>query len=164
MLVSLEYKAMEGQRIQAVLAAVGALPAAALVLGKEVSSGAPFFALALVTTTAAYLFWLYVDGVYYLTMAPLEREEREFMARRGYHFQHACFAYGSSSLLLSLYGLAAVHSGLTTSIPVWVGFVVTLVLALAILLHCAVCQLIRNKLLVIAAQAVERDRDRADAG
>ena len=157
--MSLEYKAMEGQRIGAVLGAIGALPAAALVLGEEVGPGAPFLALALACVVAAYLFWLYTDGVYHLTSAPLNEGERAGMERIGYHFQHACFGYGVTSLLLTLFGVAAVHSGVYSTIPIWAGFLVVLVFALGIVAHCAVSQLLRNRLLDVARGAVRRERE-----
>lgn len=162
--MSLEYKSMEGQRIGAALGAIGALPAAALVLGKEVGPAAPFFALALVGIVAAYLFWLYTDGVYHLSSAPLNEQETLVLKRLGYHFQHACFAYGAMSLLLTLFGVAAVHSGIHTPIPIWAGFAVVLILAIAVLTHCGIAQLLRNRLFGVAQGAVRRARDEDIAG
>ena len=161
--MSLEYKSMEGQRIGAALGAIGALPAAALVLGREVGPAAPFFALALLCIVAAYLFWLYTDGVYHLSAAPLDVEEMSLLMRRGYHFQYACFGYGAASLLLTLSGVAAMHSGIHTPVPIWAGFVIVLILAVIVLTHCAISQLLRNRLFDVARQAVVRARDEASA-
>lgn len=156
--MSLEWKTLEGQRIGAALGAVGALPAAALVIGREVGPASPFFALALVAVVAAYLFWMFTDSIYHLTMTPLNQEELLLMQRRGMPLSYACFGYGAGSLLLSLVGIAAMYSGVTTGVPIWEGFVIVVGLAIGILVHCFSGMRLKNQLWHVARAAVLRSR------
>jgi hypothetical protein len=156
--MSLEWKELEGQRIGAALGAVGALPAAALVVGKEVGPASPFFALALVAVVAAYLFWMFTDSIYHLSMAPIDEDELLLMRRRGTPLSYACFGYGAASLLLSLFGLAAMHAGLRTTISVSDGFIVVFSVSIVILVHCFLGMRTKNQLWHVARAAVLRAR------
>ncbi|WP_461344460.1 hypothetical protein [Brevundimonas sp. GN22] len=116
-----DYKTLEGQRIQAVMAAVAALPGAALVATGP--QGAPFFAGALIAIAASFMFWIYTDTIYHLsTIQPRQPSEWQRLIRAGYRYQGSCLAYGVASILLSLSGFAAHHTGLVGPWSVSTGF------------------------------------------
>jgi len=133
-----EYKQIEGQRIQQVLGAIGALPAAMLVFGDgaDVSAaGAPLFAAAIALIVGSLMNWNYTDGAYYLDgasfMVPEEESEalerwQSALNRHAYIFQHRTFAYGILSLICSILGVAGVYSTIRAPLSVDAGFVLAI--------------------------------------
>lgn len=129
-----EYKELEGQRIQQVLGAIGALPAAMLVFGEGPSTsaaGAPLFAAAIALIVGAFMHWNYTDAAYHLDCIdhhvtpqhqPLVDRWQEDLERAGYRFQGMTYFYGIASLLASLAGVAAVYSTLRAGVSVETGF------------------------------------------
>lgn len=129
-----DFKNLEGQRVQAVLGAIGALPAAMLVFGDAPASaapGAPLFAAAVVMVVGAYQQWTQTDACFYLDATPFNLpDESAKLAERwraevnvqGDRCQNATFVYGIASLFASMFGLAAVFSTLRSPVTVEVGF------------------------------------------
>lgn len=154
-----EYKQIEGQRIQQVLAAVGALPAAMLVFGdgpRTAAEGAPLFMAAIILVIASLMNWNYTDAAYHLDTVEADfPEERraEVDAWRGrlltaaYKFQHRTYGYAIASLLASSFGVAAVYSTLSSGIAVETGFILTVVVAFAASWDIVRLGMIRNQLL-----------------
>lgn len=143
--MSLEWKSLEGQRIQGVLGAIGALPAAALVFGETAAAsapGAPLYTAAIVLTMGAYMHWIYTDGVYHISAIPFRFTvedlaryrawEQHTLIPAGYQFQAMTYAYGISSLLCTVLGLMGVYSSLRTGLSVEIGFVAVIVVACAV--------------------------------
>lgn len=129
-----DYKTLEGQRIQALMAAVAALPGAALVASG--SEGAPFFAAALMTVAAAFAFWIFTDALYnYSIVQPREEGEAKRMERSAYHFFWSNVGYMVASIALTMAGFAGVHSDIRLNISVAGGFGLTALLAVAVTLH-----------------------------
>lgn len=97
----------EAARIGPLLAAIGTVPAGALVIGKDASAGAPLFALALAFIAASYVSWICTDGInqHTVTLGPGPLADRLFSGAK--HTSWACVAYGAASLLSSLGGLDA---------------------------------------------------------
>jgi 4-hydroxybenzoate polyprenyltransferase len=143
-----DYKTLEGQRIQALMAAVAALPGAALVAsGPE---GAPFFAAALVAISASFMFWILTDAIYHFsTVQPREPAEWNRILRAGHRYQWACTGYGGLSVLLSMIGFAGVHSGISGPWSVATGFLVALGFFAGVMAHVVWASHERNQ---IAAQ------------
>lgn len=147
-----DYKTLEGQRIQGIMAAVAALPGAALVASGP--AGAPFFALALGTVAAAFMFWIYTDGIYHFsTIQPRNEVEWSRLLRAGYRYQAFTVAYAAGSIFLTMSGFAAVHSGLRLPISVGTGFAIDMVLFAAVLGHVCWCLRERNAIGVEARAA-----------
>lgn len=129
-----EYKTLEGQRIQAIMAAIAALPGAALVASEP--QGAPFFAAALVTVAAAFMFWIYTDGIYHFSTVPNHTpDEWSRLLRVGGRYQWATLGYGALSIFLTMAGFAGVHSDIRVPLTVDEGFRVDGVLFLTVLAH-----------------------------
>ena len=129
-----DYKTLEGQRIQALMAAVAALPGAALVASG--SEGAPFFAAALVTVAAAFAFWIFTDALYnYFLVGPREGQLRLRMERSAYHFFWSNVGYLVASIGLTMAGFAGVHSDIRLNVSVAAGFGLTALLAVAVMAH-----------------------------
>lgn len=129
-----DYKTLEGQRIQALMGAIAALPGAALVAsGPE---GAPLFGAALITVAAAFMFWIFTDGIYHFSTIPNRTaDEWARLLRAGYRYQRATILYGAASVFLSMAGFAGVHGGLSTGLSVTAGFLIDVVLFAVVLLH-----------------------------
>ncbi len=147
-----DYKTLEGQRIQALMAAVATIPGAALVAsGPE---GAPLFAAALIMIAASFMFWIFVDGVYHLSTIP-NRDAKEWarLVGAGYRYQAGCVLYGAASIFLSMAGFAGVHSGWTTGVSVLVGFWFVLGLFAGVMLHILWSLNERNQLTLEARDA-----------
>lgn len=137
-----EYKSIEGQRIQQVLGAIGALPAAMLVFGDGPAisaTGAPLFVAAIVLVIGSLMNWNYTDAAYHMDSLHMELPEEHqpahlaWMAdleRAGYQFQHRTYGYAIASLLCSILGVAGVYSTLRSGVSVNVGFLVTVGLGL----------------------------------
>jgi hypothetical protein len=138
-----EYKQLEGQRIQQVLGAIGALPAAMLVFGDGPSTsaaGAPLFAVAIAFVVGAFMHWNYTDAAYHLDchehsvraqdQPALDAWQRDVEAA-GSRFQGLTYFYGIASLLSSLAGVSAVYStirfGVSVELGFWAAGVVTVV-------------------------------------
>ena len=108
-----EYKHLEGARIQPLLGAVSALPGAALVLGSGADAGAPLFVTALTLIAASYLFWMCSDAIFavqYDHASAGNAAEADRLEKLGYHF-----SWGT--LLMGLLRLAAQLRGSLRSIP-----------------------------------------------
>lgn len=149
-----DLKEMEGRRLLALMAAMGALPGGALLtLGP---SGAPLFAAALVALIGAYMFWLFTDGVYYYSQfAPvLTPDETTQLHRSGYRYQATNFAYAAASVLLSLLGMVAEHGGVRLPIAVATGMGLAVAGALGVAVHVWIGMQRRNALarMVIGAK------------
>lgn len=142
-----EFKQIEGQRLQQVLSAIGALPAALLVFGDSPATsapGAPLFVLAIACGLGALMFMTYTDGIFYLDSSDFVLPKEAFaqwellqaeLEAVGLRFQISSVAYGCSSLILSLMGIAAVYSPLRTGVPATVGFVVAIAAAIIVCSH-----------------------------
>ena len=154
-----EYKQLEGQRIQQVLSAIGALPAAMLVFGDGPSTsaaGAPLFAVAIALVVGAFMHWNYTDAAYHLdcidhTVRPQDRPTVDFwqadLEAAGYHFQGLTYFYGIASLLCSLAGVAAVYSTIRFGVSVEVGFWTAGAVAVAVCAEIVLSGRRRNELL-----------------
>lgn len=152
-----DYKTLEGQRIQALMAAVAALPGAALVASG--SSGAPFFAAALVTVAAAFAFWIFTDAVYsYFTVQPREERERKRMERSAYHFFWSNVGYMVASIALTMAGFAGVHSDIRLNVSVAGGFGLTALLAVAVTVHVLLSAHERNRLAQLTLDASQANK------
>lgn len=140
-----DYKTLEGQRIQALMAAVAALPGAALVASG--SKGAPLFAAALVAIAGAFMCWIFTDGIYHFSTVP-NRSQRDWarLLRAGYRYQWSTILYGAMSILLSISGFAGVHSGQTTTVSVAAGFWLALAFFGAVFVHICWCANERNQI------------------
>ncbi|HAL07207.1 MAG TPA: hypothetical protein DCP26_07625 [Brevundimonas sp.] len=144
-----DYKTLEGQRIQALMAAVAALPGAALVATGP--QGAPFFAAALVAVAASFMFWIFTDAIYHLSIVqPRAPEEWKRLIRAGYRYQWSCVGYGAASILLSMCGFAGIHAGIVGPWSVATGFILALAFFVAVLVHTIWASHERNQ---ISAQA-----------
>jgi hypothetical protein len=120
-----DYKTLEGQRIQGLMAAVAALPGAALVATGP--HGAPFFAAALVAIAASFMFWILTDNIYhYSTVRPRDPGEWDRLVRAGFRYQWSCVGYGAASIMLSMFGFAGQHTGIVGPLSVATGFVLAL--------------------------------------
>lgn len=147
-----EYKSLEGQRIQAVLGAVAALPGAALVASG--AEGAPMFAAGLIAVAAAFMCWIYTDGVYHCSLVPNQTEaEWDRLLRAGYRYQWGTFGYGALSIVLTLSGFAGVHSELRSPLTVGQGFMVDAIFATVVVVHIFWSANERNKIMA-ATRAV----------
>jgi hypothetical protein len=154
-----EFKQLEGQRIQQVLGAIGALPAAMLVFGDgpdTSAAGAPLFAAAIALIIGSLMNWNYTDGAYYLDSASFKVPDTEAEAldqwqanllRNAYRFQHRTYGYGVLSLLCSIFGVAGVYSTIRTGVSVDVGFVVAVVAAMIVSFDIVRLGMTRNSLL-----------------
>jgi len=158
--VSMEWKALEGQRIQSVLGAIGALPAAALVFGDDAAAsapGAPLYTAAIVLMIGAYMHWLYTDGVYHLGSIEFRFTEVDLKAFRdwetktlhpaGYRFQWSTYAYAIASLLCTVCGLMGVYSTIRSGVSVEVGFYAVIALAACVSAEVVSSGAKRNRLL-----------------
>lgn len=154
----LDYKQIEGPRIQQVLGAIGALPAAMLVFGDGPSTsaaGAPLFTAAIVFVIGALMNWNYTDDAYHMNTIPftvpdkagpdLEKWQADLM-KAGTQFQHRTYAYGVLSLLSSVLGVAGVYSTLRTGISVNLGFVAAIAAAAAVSFDIVALGMKRNEL------------------
>ncbi len=140
-----DYKTLEGQRIQAVMAAVAALPGAALVASGP--SGSPFFAAALVTVAASFAFWIFTDAIYHYSMVkPRSDLEWKQMMNASLHFFWAHVGYLIASIGLTMAGFAAVHSGIKTNVSVAAGFGVAALIAFVVAAHVIWSANLRNTL------------------
>lgn len=123
-----EFKQAEGQRILAGLGAIAALPGAGLVTGT--GAGAPLFAAALCCVALAYLFWLYTDGVYALSVHLKRRGEliawRSRLLAVGIPFQVITLLSAVATVLLTLCGFAGERAGITLPISAQTGFAIAL--------------------------------------
>ena len=123
-----EFKQAEGQRILAGLGAIAALPGAGLVTGT--GAGAPLFAAALCCVALAYLFWLYTDGVYALSVHLKRRgalgEWRSRLLAVGIPFQAITLIAAVATVLLTLCGFAGERAGMAFPISAQTGFVIAL--------------------------------------
>jgi hypothetical protein len=154
-----EYKQLEGQRIQQVLSAIGALPAAMLVFGDGPSAsaaGAPLFAMAIALIVGALMHWNYTDAAYHMdctehSVAPEEQHRvnawQKDLEAAGYRFQRRTYFYGIASLLCSIAGVAAVYSTIRFGVSVEAGFWAVGVGAVAICAEVVVAGNQRNALL-----------------
>lgn len=154
-----EYKNIEGQRIQQVLGAIGALPAAMLVFGDgptTVAAGAPLFAAAIVLIVGALMNWNYTDAIFYLDtehhVVPMDHVEdlatwQIALENAGDRFQYRTYGYGVLSLLCSITGVAGVYSSLRLPIPVDIGFLIVIVLTIIVSIDVVRSGLQRNQLL-----------------
>lgn len=104
------------------LGAIGALPGAALVIGKDASAGAPFFCAAVVCISAAYVSWLCTDAMNSRTVTLGKDEYAKETANMALYSSWCTVAYGMLSLLSSAIGFTAMHSGIRTSVTVDWGF------------------------------------------
>jgi len=123
-----EFKQAEGQRILAGLGAIAALPGAGLVTGT--GAGAPLFAAALCCVALAYLFWLYTDGVYALSVHLKRRAAlgawRSRLLAVGIPFQVTTLIMAILTVLLTLCGYAGERAGIALPIDVKTGFALAL--------------------------------------
>lgn len=123
-----EFKQAEGQRILAGLGAIAALPGAGLVTGT--GAGAPLFAAALCCVALAYLFWLFTDGVYALSVQLKRRGAlaawRPRLLAVGIPFQAITLGAAIATVLLTLCGFAGERAGIVLPIGVQAGFAVAL--------------------------------------
>ena len=123
-----EFKQAEGQRILAGLGAITALPGAGLVTGT--GAGAPLFAAALCCVALAYLFWLYTDGVYALSVHLKRRAAlgawRSRLLAVGIPFQAITLGAVIATVLLTLCGFAGERAGIALPITAQAGFAVAL--------------------------------------
>lgn len=129
-----EYKQLEGQRIQQVLGAIGALPAAMLVFGdgpSTAAAGAPLFTIAIALIVGALMHWNYTDAAYHMDsiehfVAPEEQHKvdawQDDLEMAAYRFQRRTYFYGIASLLCSIAGVAAVYSTIRFGLSVELGF------------------------------------------
>lgn len=157
-----QHKAHEGARLQALFAAIGALPAGALVLGSDVSPGAPLFCSALLVLFASYMFWGYTDAVYQAdSLQVLTEEERVGVARLGYQYQAACFAYGIAAVAMTFCGFGAIYSRIRTPITVDHGFYALVPLSIAVALHVLAASSSRNQMIEDVRSAALRAAQRA---
>lgn len=143
----IEFKEMEGARIQPLLGAVAALPAAALVLGKDSTAGAPLFLAALGFVAVAYIMWMCADSVFYLHYLHDHAEnpaEGRRLDRVGYYLSWCTYGYGAVSIITAGLGVAGMHSSLRTPLSVETGFVIALVFIVAAAVHGAHAVHIRN--------------------
>lgn len=132
-----EWKQLEGQRIMPVLGAVAALPGAALIAAGP--AGAPLFCAALVMIAAAYIFWLFTDGIYELTVHAKALENRMELVKRwlgrGFHFQLMMVLYGAGSVICTVAGMAGEHSSLRVPVTTEQGFLLMGALMAVVLVH-----------------------------
>lgn len=159
-----EYKELEGQRIQQVLGAVGALPAAMLVFGDgpgASAAGAPLFATAIALSVAALMHWNYTDAAYHLDCIDhsVARGHQDILdnwrndvEKAGRRYQGSTYFYGISSLLCSIAGVAAVYSSIRFSLSAELGFWLAGIVAMATCAEIVVAGNRRNLL-------VERSRE-----
>ncbi|WP_430430222.1 hypothetical protein [Oceanicaulis sp.] len=123
-----EFKQAEGQRILAGLGAIAALPGAGLVTGT--GAGAPLFAAALCCVALAYLFWLYTDGVYALSVklkqAGVLSAWMGRLLRPGRPFQVITLLSAVANVLLTLCGFAGERAGIALPISAQTGFALAL--------------------------------------
>ncbi|WP_436357929.1 hypothetical protein [Brevundimonas sp. CEF1] len=154
-----EFKELEGQRIQQVLGAIGALPAAMLVFGdgpSTAAAGAPLFVAAIALIVGSIMHWNYTDGAYHLDT--IEHDVRlvdqpkvdlwqEDLERAGYWFQGLTYYYGISSLICSVAGVAAVYSTIRLSVSVEIGFLAAGAVTIAVCTEIVLSGRRRNQLL-----------------
>lgn len=142
-------KDMEGQRLAPLFAAVGALPSAALVLGKDVAPGSPLFLAAAFVSCAAYAFWQLTDNAHYVEQAAYHEDDpvHDRVERFSYHLQHSTVAYTAVSLLLTGLGFAGIYSSWRTSISIEIGFVAASLALIAATAHYIGCMLILNQII-----------------
>ena len=158
--MSLDWKTIEGQRVQAVLGAVGALPAAALVLSDNaavVSPGAPLFLAAVVMVLGAYVHWLNTDGIYHLDSLEIVVPPDMYAARvewcrglrkPGLQYQFSTYAYAGSSMMLTIAGFAAIHTDIRLPVTVGWGFAAAGALLVVTLAEVLVARAKVNALLI----------------
>lgn len=147
-----EYKNLEGQRIQAIMGAIAALPGAALVASKP--EGAPLFAAALIAVAVAFLFWILTDAIYHFSTIPHQTPaEWARLMRAGYRYQWSTIGYAALSIVLTLAGFAGAHSDLRSPVTIEAGFGLAVVFFVAALLHALWSVDERNKINV-ASRAV----------
>lgn len=142
-----EQKSLEVSQIGPLLSAISALPAAALVLGRDASSGAPLFIAGLVAAVAAYLHWTATDSVFgvHCEAAQVPHSNTDRLENLGYYLSWLTFVYGALSLILTCFGFVAVHSTIRVSMSVNDGMCLAIVYALAVVAHCAHSIRLRNK-------------------
>lgn len=132
-----EWKQLEGQRIMPVLGAMAAVPGAAIIAASP--AGAPLFCAALMLIAAAYVFWLFTDGIYHLTVhahkLPTYPDLLKRWMPRGLHFQLMTVLYGGGSVICTVAGFAGQHSTLRGPLSVEQGFLVLIPLSAFILSH-----------------------------
>lgn len=129
-------KEIEGQRILPAIGGVAALPAAGLVSGGPES--AALFCLALLTIAAGYWFWVLTDSYFYKHLTARSRGWGDLIpaiTERALHCQRSMIGYCVVSILASLSGFAAMHSGLRTPVSVEAGFLVLIPLGAAVIAH-----------------------------
>jgi len=123
-----EFKQAEGQRIIAGLGAIAALPGAGLVTGT--GAGAPLFAAALCCVALAYLFWLFTDGVYALSVklkqAGVLSDWMKRLLQPGRPFQLITLLSAAATVLLTLCGFAGERAGIALPISAQTGFALAL--------------------------------------
>ena len=131
-----EMKTLEGQRIMAAMAALGALPAAALVAAKA-PVGAPLFCLAIVAVLAGYVFWINTDGIYAASTygKRLSADLRAEMLRVGTGYSYSVLGYCAVSMLATFGGFAAQFSKLRAPMTIEDGFLLAGALSIVGLLH-----------------------------
>ncbi len=126
-----EWKQIEGQRIMAALGGAAALPAAGLLTGT--GQGAPLFAAALASVTAAYHCWLLTDWTYHLSIklkaADLLSLYRPRLIRFGVPAQYATLLHIVIAVIATLLGFAGERTALTTGISAEAGFIAALIYA-----------------------------------
>ncbi len=132
-----EWKQLEGQRIMPVLGAMAAVPGAAIIAASP--AGAPLFCAALMLIAAAYVFWLFTDGIYHLTVHAHKLPEYPALLKRwmprGLHYQLMTVLYGAGSVICTVAGFAGQYSALRTPLSVEQGFLALIPLSALILSH-----------------------------
>lgn len=141
-------KDLEGKRIQPLIAAVGALPAAALVFSNSnVAEGAPLFVAAIVFFVGTYFMWMCADAVVSIcdfAMRNNEAKRAQHALRVGAYMSWATFAYGLASLAMTCLGFVAVFSSLTFGVSIEAGFRVCLAIFLLVGFHLGHALHLRN--------------------
>lgn len=137
-----EFKNQEGTRIQAVLGAIGALPAAALVFATDPAlsaPGAPFFLAAIFLVVGAYLHWNHTDSIFWLDGVDLNYDEpnRDVALAHGKDVEKAglrhvtfSYLYGLGSLACTAAGFTGVYASIRLPLSIDAGFYVAGVLLL----------------------------------
>ncbi len=142
-----DFKEMESARIQPLLGAVAALPAAALVLGDDASAGAPLFLVSMTCAAIAYVMWMCSDAVFAVHFEH-DGESYPGESRRlegvGYYMSWCTYVYGAASIGASALGFAAVHSTLRSGLSAELGFLAAFAFFIAAASHGAHAVHLRN--------------------